>query len=62
VVLLRLQWFCFFSFLFISAESLKIIVNHRKTKTEKSNFVGLHKSRSTQWTYNIVCFSTKFLL
>jgi hypothetical protein len=37
------------------------IVNHRKIINGKSNFVGLHVSRSIQWTYNMVCFTIIFL-
>jgi hypothetical protein len=47
--LLQRRRFCLFLFLFISAESLK---NHSKSQknhnNRKSNFIGLHMSRSTQ--------------
>ena len=69
------RWFCYsnggcygnvgfvFSFFIYFRWILK---NHSKSqkfyKNGKSNFVGLHMSRSTQWIYNIVRFSIKFLL
>jgi hypothetical protein len=50
-------------FLFISAKSLKNNSKSQKNhKIKKSNFVRFHISRSIQWTYNMICFSTKFLL
>jgi hypothetical protein len=53
--------FCLFLFYLFRLNLWKIIVNHRKIiKMEKSNFVGLRMSRFIQWTYNMVCFNTKF--